>query len=263
MLKGNIDRLDAQEISDFLNNKSIKPLVYDVIDSTNLELKRRIQSGDNEYGLIAADKQTMGRGRLGRSFESPERTGIYMSLLLIPDDMDNVLLITSAAAVAVCRAIRKLTDTEPVIKWVNDIYLNGRKICGILAEGTPDKNGKMNIILGIGINVFGGPATFSGKVKDIAGSIYGLEDVGKINRNELVAAVADEFAAIYNNIGSRKFLDDYKRFSMVIGKSVRYCDNGIWYEAEAVDIDDNGGLIVESGGGIRTLSTGEITLRLI
>ena len=121
MLKGNIDRLDAQEISDFLNNKSIKPLIYDVIDSTNLELKRRIQSGDNEYRLIAADKQTMGRGRLGRSFESPERTGIYMSLLLIPDDMDNVLLITSAAAVAVCRAIRKLTDAEPVIKWVNDI----------------------------------------------------------------------------------------------------------------------------------------------
>ena len=162
-----------------------------------------------------------------------------------------------------CRAIRKLTDAEPVIKWVNDIYLNGRKICGILAEGTPDKNGKLNIILGIGINVFGDHATFSGEVRDIAGSIYGLEDVEKINRNELVAAVTDEFAAIYNNIGSRKFLDDYKRFSMVIGKSVRYCDNGIWYEAEAVDIDGNGGLIVESGGGIRTLSTGEITLRLI
>ncbi len=263
MTEKRYNRLDTKEISDFLNDKSIKPLVYDVIDSTNLELKRRIQSGDTEYRLIAADKQTMGRGRLGRSFESPERTGIYMSLLLIPDDMDNVLLITSAAAVAVCRAIRKLTDTEPVIKWVNDIYLNGRKICGILAEGTPDKNGKLNIILGIGINVFGGPDTFSSEVKDIAGSIYGLEDARKINRNELAAAVTDEFAAIYNNIGSREFLDDYKRFSMVIGRNVRYRDNGIWYEAKAIDIDDNGGLVVESDGEMRTLSTGEITLRLV
>lgn len=262
MLK-NDNRLEAEAISGFLNDKSIKPLVYDVIDSTNIELKRRIQNGDTEYRLITADRQTMGRGRLGRSFESPEGTGIYMSILLIPDNMDNVLLITSAAAVAVCQAIRKLTDTEPVIKWVNDIYINNKKVCGILAEGTPDKNGKLHIILGIGINVYCGPDTFSKEVKDVAGAIYGPKDTGKINRNELVAAVTNEFMDIYYDIGSRKFLDDYKRLSMVIGKEVRYYDNGIWHEAKAEDIDDNGGLVVKSGDGIRTLNTGEITLRLV
>ncbi len=263
MPKRNSNRLDAEIISDFLKDKSIRPFVYDVIDSTNLELKRRIQNGDIKYRLIAADKQTLGRGRLGRSFESPEGTGIYMSLLLIPDNMDNVLLITSAAAVAVCRAVRKLTAVKPLIKWVNDIYFNNRKICGILAEAVPDRNGKINIILGIGVNIIAYEDTFSEEVKDVAGALYTSKDEIRVSRNELISAVANEFMDIYANIGDREFLTDYKRFSMVIGKTVRYRDNGIWHEAQAVDIDGNGGLIVESGGEIRTLSTGEITLRLV
>lgn len=260
-------RLNEKRISHFLKNKNIRPKVYDVLDSTNAELKRRIRSGDKEYNLIVADRQTMGRGRLGRSFESPKGTGIYMSLLLVPGDTEDVLLITSAAAVAVCLAIRRLTDRKPLIKWVNDIYINGKKVCGILAEGVTDSDGKLNIILGIGINVIKGPDTFSPELDGVAGAIYEADDAPRsahiVDRDELAAAVADEFMDIYADIGSRSFLVDYKRWSMVTGKNVRYLDGGVWHEAIAVDIDNDGALIVQSDEGMRTLSTGEITLRIV
>ena len=118
----------------------------DVTDSTNLRLKEMCRSGDRQVQLLCADSQTAGRGRLGRSFLSPENTGIYMSLLLpLPEDD---LPLTVRAAAAVCRAVEEVTGQRLLIKWVNDLFLDGKKVCGILAEGVENM-----AVLGIGLNV--------------------------------------------------------------------------------------------------------------
>ena len=120
--------------------------LFDVTDSTNLRLKEMCRSGDKRLQLLCADHQTAGRGRLGRSFLSPEKTGVYMSLLLpLPKDD---LPLTIRAAVAVCRAVEEVTGKHLLIKWVNDLFLNRKKVCGILAEGVEDM-----AVLGIGLNV--------------------------------------------------------------------------------------------------------------
>ncbi len=234
------------------------------IDSTNLEMKRRIRENHTRTDILIADEQTLGRGRLGRTFESPKGTGLYMSLCLKPDfDAEGILLITSAAAVAVCRGIRKVTNLSPQIKWVNDIYINEKKVCGILAEAVTDSNGEMHVVLGIGINISTDEKCFSEDVRNIAGALYDEDsdiDVDII-KNELAQKIANEFYVIYEDILNRSFLKDYKDWSMVIGKEVRFLENEVWYEAVAVDIDNNGGLIVKNGDFVRTLSTGEITLR--
>ena len=133
---------------------------YDEIDSTNLEAKRYAASNSEplqEIPVFIAKSQTGGRGRLGRSFFSPEETGLYMSILLpINENLIETDLITPAAGVAVCRTIEELSTETPKIKWVNDVYINKKKVCGILAEGIIDsKLGKISkVVLGIGINLF-------------------------------------------------------------------------------------------------------------
>ena len=240
-----------------------KVMVFSSIDSTNLEIKRRALEGAKE-GLVAlAEEQTAGRGRLGRSFYSPAGTGIYMSMLLQPDlQATDAILITTAVSVAVVRAIRKITDLKPTIKWVNDIYLDDKKICGILTEAMTDfESGTIsNVIPGIGINYREPEGGFPEEVRDVAGALTS-SDV-KIPRNELVAAILDEFMTIYQELPNRSYMEDYRRWSNVIGNQVKYLERDVWHYAKAVGIDDNGGLqVVHEDGTCRTLSTGEITLR--
>ena len=261
-----LDLLDANEITALLNGyhfySQLNPCIYNELDSTNAELKRRVAAGDLSSRLVIADKQTAGRGRLGRSFESPEQTGIYMSLLLPDVDSDKILLITSAAAVGVCRGIRKICDITPTIKWVNDIYSDGKKVCGILAEAVTSPSGLINVILGIGINVATDSDTFSDEVRDIAGSLFNKRNKTEISRNTIISSVISEFYNIYEHIEDRDYLNDYRRWSNILGQKIRYCENNIWHEATAIDIDDNGGLVVEHNKKIQTLSTGEISVRL-
>lgn len=256
--------LNEQIIKELLCSTGIVPVVYRTIDSTNLEMKRRIQVQDESAGLIIASEQTMGRGRLGRSFESPAGSGIYMSLRIKPElSPDNMVLITSAAAVAVCRGIMSLSFLKPEIKWVNDIYLRGRKVCGILAEAVTDSKGNTNVILGMGINVTTTEESFSDAVREVAGALFNNNEEVEFTLNQLAAAVIKEFYLIYCKIITREFIKDYRKFSMVIGKPVRYFESGIWYEGVALDVDDDGGLVVEDiDGKINILKTGEITLRL-
>lgn len=256
--------LNEHLIKEMIKVNGIMPAVYRTIDSTNLEMKRRIRNGDYSASLILADEQTMGRGRLGRSFESPSGSGVYMSLLLRPELIpDNVVLITSSAAVAVCRAIMSLSNIRPEIKWVNDIFVNGRKVCGILAEAVTDKDDKMNVVLGIGINVTTDGSFFSDEVKKVAGALFDRDSDATFTVNQLAAAIVNEFMKIYGCITTRDFINDYRKYSMVIGKNVRYLEDGIWHEAKAVDVDNDGGLIVENTDGHNSvLRTGEITLRI-
>lgn len=258
------DILDKNIIEEKTGN-SITCEVYDELDSTNNRMKQYIYSGKRDVDLIVADSQTMGRGRMGRSFDSPSGHGIYMSMLIKPDaKSDNALLITSAAAVAVVRAVRNLTGLEAVIKWVNDIYIGTRKVCGILAEAVSCGAQGMDVVLGIGINVTSSGDMFSESVREVAGSLYdpGTRIADKVSRNEIIAAVVNEFNSIYGNIGEREFIDDYRRYSLVIGKDVRFLKDNGWIAGKAVDIDGDGGLIVDTHDGRILLNTGEISLRL-
>lgn len=255
------DILCAQDILRELKYKEYDPVVYDVIDSTNLLLKRQAADGCVKKKLVVADQQTMGRGRLGRSFESPSVSGIYMSLLIPTGKGEELLLITSAAAVAVCRAIKEVCGIDSSIKWVNDIYVHGKKVCGILAEAVNDEAGELKVILGIGINVATDSGRFSDKVRDVAGALYD-EMPDNVTRNSLIAAVVNNFMDIYVHITDREYLEDYRRWSMVTRKNIRYRAGDEWYTGKAVDIDNDGGLVVMTAEGMVTLNTGEISVRL-
>ena len=209
-----------------------------------------------------ANEQTAGRGRLGREFESPEDSGIYMSLHLLPClQAEDMVLITSAAAVAVCRAIRAVTGDEPVIKWVNDIFLHDKKICGILAEAITGSDGRIHVVLGIGINVWTNKTQLSEQVQKIAGSLCYVKEAS-LSRNHLIGRVAQEFYNIFFRIQSREFINDYRRWSLVIGKNIRFCRNEFWIEGKAIDINEDGALLVETENGTEVLNTGEISVRL-
>lgn len=255
------DELCADDIYKDIRYKDYRPVVFSEIDSTNLELKRQVAGGEVNDRLIVADRQTMGRGRLGRSFESPAQSGIYMSLLLPIEDSGSLLLITSAAAVAVCRAVKSVCDIDSLIKWVNDIFVNGKKVCGILAEAVSGCDGKLNVVLGIGINVATDKSRFTDNVRNVAGALYDkLPD--NVTRNSLAASVVNEFMDIFVHITDRQYLNDYRQFSMVIGKNIRYRAGDEWHTGKAVDIDDNGGLVVVTSDETVTLNTGEISVRL-
>lgn len=264
------------QTSDILNEEGIRlhlegpaadyPLeVHKVLDSTNTECKRRVIEGAPHGLTILAEEQTAGRGRLGRDFYSPAKTGIYMSILVHPSmDGSDAMLLTTAASVAVCRGLTKVLPVEPQIKWVNDIYLNGKKVCGILTEAISNfEMGKIDaVIVGIGINYR--TEEFPEDIKDRAGAV---ETTSDIPRNQLVAAVLNAFWEIYDHIEDREFIKEYRQRSMVLGKDIRILEKGQWKEATAVDVNDDGGLVIQienSDGSIgqRVLQTGEITLRL-
>ena len=239
--------------------------VYKTIDSTNQEVKRQALEGAGQGLVVLAEQQTMGKGRRGRSFYSPAGTGIYMSVLFrpSPEQSKDVVLVTTAASVAICRAIRKVLNEEPQIKWVNDVYFRGKKVCGILTEAVSDfESGQIDtVVVGIGINYHVPEDGFPEEIRGIAGSV--CTDENMIPRNSLVAAVLNELFAIYEKLSEREYMEDYRRWSNVIGKDVRFTSGDGWMDAKALDIDDNGGLLVQlDNGEKRTLRTGEITLRV-
>ena len=239
--------------------------VYKEIDSTNQEVKRRAIDGAPERMAILAEQQSAGKGRKGRGFYSPAGTGIYMSVLFRPtaEQSKDVVLITTAASVAVCRAIRTVLGEEPEIKWVNDVYFRGKKVCGILTEAVSDfESGHIGtVVVGIGINYRVPDDGFPEEIQDIAGAVCGEDRM--VPRNTLVAAILNELYSLYEGLSERTFIEDYRKLSNVIGKKVRFTSGESWVEAKALDVDQDGGLVVElENGETQVLRTGEITLRL-
>lgn len=228
-------------------------------DSTNNEAKRLIAAGLDENVLIAADSQTSGRGRRGRSFYSPSGTGIYMTLVIRADvPMADAVSITTMAAVAVSRAIERVTGEKTGIKWVNDIYLGGRKVCGILTEAVSDfeSGTTQNIIVGIGINV--STDSFPDDVAAVACSLGN----SAATRNEIIAAVANEVFKLAEDLTDRSYMDEYRDRSVVIGKEITVYKGDEARRAEAVSVDDDGGLVIRlPDGAEETLRSGEITVR--
>ena len=230
---------------------------YPVIDSTNNEAKRLLAKGETNRLLIVADEQTGGRGRQGKSFYSPALTGVYFTLVLHPmTALSNAVSATTAAAVAVCRAVERLTDKQPKIKWVNDVYLDGRKICGILTEAVTDFETQTvtSVIIGIGMNI---------KTVNFPDDVENAASLGAdVSRCELIAAIADELCDIAEKPPG-EFIDYYRSHSMLIGEDINFIKNGAVTPAVAVAIDENGGLTVRlNNGEVTTLTSGEISIRV-
>jgi len=242
---------------------------YKVLESTNTTAKQMAFSGAPTGTVILAEEQTGGRGRLGRSFFSQKEAGLYMSIIIKPDfGMNKSLLVTTAASVAVCRAVKKVSGIETQIKWVNDIYFEGRKICGILTEAISNfESGAIDsLVVGIGINCNMDKNDFPDEIKDTAGALS-----GRIQRNELAAEVINQFFGILSNFGEGhypEFMDEYRRRSIVLRKDIFIYKNlsagaGDRLRAKAIDITNEGGLMVIYEGGTKeTLTSGEISLRI-
>lgn len=266
-LRENSDVLSAEGIRLELREEyqDCEVVVYKCIDSTNMEAKRRALDGAKEGLIVLAEEQTAGRGRRGRSFLSPTGTGIYMSFLFrpTPEQSSDIVLVTTAASVAVCRAIRNVLHEEPAIKWVNDIYLKEKKVCGILTEAVSDfESGRIDtVVVGIGINYREPQGGFPEEVKDIAGALCTKDDA--VPRNCLAAGIINELFTLYENLSDKSYMADYKKWSNVLGKRVRFTSENNWDYGTAEDIDEDGGLIIRKEDGTeQVLRTGEITLRV-
>lgn len=224
-------------------------MTFDAVNSTNV-LAEKLAAETDRPIVIAADSQTDGRGRNGKSFYSPE-TGLYLSLVTHPhSDFFALETVTCGAAVAVCRAIEKLTELKPQIKWVNDIYIGGRKVCGILCRALGGNGKADHLITGVGINI--STADFPDEIKNVAGSLNTAVD-----KNILTAEIINQLMKIPEG----DYMDEYREKSCVLGREITYYINGIAHSGKAVGIDGSGGLTVEKDGGKITLTGGEITVR--
>lgn len=246
-----------------------KILYYRMTDSTN-ERARLFPEGDSPdieislgcdsgVSLFIADCQTAGRGRRGRSFVSNNKSGLYMSFRFTLDiPLSEAVAITPFAAVAASRAIERLCGARCDIKWVNDLYLNNKKLAGILTESVSCEAGTA-FICGIGINIKG--SELPAEVAKIATS---LEEEGyTAERLSLAAAIADEFIRGFSDPWAKDILREYKERSFLIGKTVTVlCASGD-YSATVTDITDRFELEVECNNSVRKrLSTGEVSLKL-
>lgn len=244
--------LDKKIISSLLPSTHV--VTFKVTDSTNTRAIELAKSIDGNI-LVAAEEQTNGKGRQGKSFFSPAESGVYFSIVIRPQGtLNDVVFVTSAASVAVAKTIEEMTDLDPKIKWVNDIYIGGKKVCGILVQSIV-KNGKVEgLCVGIGVNI--STTDFPDEFSSRAGAL-GIE----IDRNIFVAKVAEKLIAFADNIYDRAYLDCYRKKSCVIGREIKYYENNVEHFAKAVGIDDDARLLVEENGEIKKLSGGEITVR--
>lgn len=242
--------LDRDRIVSQLNS-GYTVMVLAEIPSTNTALKEMAAQDASIGTTLIAARQTGGRGRLGRQFHSPEG-GLYLSTLIAPTDTA-----TCCAAVAAARAIESLCDAKIDIKWVNDLYLNGRKLAGILAEGVLSPDGALTaVVLGIGINV--GEMTFPDELQSIATSLgnegFALtrEDVAAAFLNKLEIALQDSAV-----------MEEYRQRNLVLGRAITVMQGNTTYPATAEGVTDAGHLLVrDDNGDIHELSSGEVSIRL-
>ncbi len=252
------DAIDLNVISRFFENlqENINIIYKSSVDSTNTDLKKLYYNSIPFNTLLIADEQSAGRGRFGRNFYSPSKTGVYFSLLIKPDlKFDNSSVFTSLTAVAVCDSIRMLTSKAPGIKWVNDIYINNKKVAGILTEASIDfeTNSFDYLIIGIGINI--STKNFPHDLAKKAGSLN-----SNISKSELIGCIISNFYKLYHRLPDTSFISDYKNYSIMINKDISYNINNVTYTGKVIDINDHGNLIVSGIDGISTLTSGEVTI---
>lgn len=238
----------------------VRVITKELTGSTNNDAKEMIDSSPADT-LITSEKQTGGRGRQGKSFSSPEG-GLYMTLLLrcgMP--ITTAVGATSCSAVAVSRAIKNVCGIDTGIKWVNDIYAGGKKLCGILTEAVNDYSRGISeyLVIGIGINVLSTPVVPSSSVECTC-----LSELGSAaSREELCAGIARELISMRDkSFDFSLYSEEYTARSVVIGREITFTRNGETKHGTALGIDKHGGLIVCSDNETLLLDSGEISVRL-
>lgn len=238
--------------------------IFKTIPSTNDKAKEFALNGAKNGTVIIAEEQSAGKGRMGRSFYSPANTGIYMSIILRPKltSMDSVL-VTTAASVCICNAIYKTTGIQCEIKWINDIYINNKKVAGILTEAsTNSQSGIIDyLILGIGINFNKPKDNFPNEIKNIATSLFDNDSNGK-TRNILCAEIINSILNMIPNIKSYDFISEYKKRSTIMNKDIVYTISGNSFVGKVIDINNDGSLIIKDKyDNMITINSSEVTIR--
>ena len=239
--------------------KGINVIVKNQTTSTNADAKAIAESG--ETAVVIAKTQTGGVGRNGRKFHSLNG-GLYFSLILRPNlNIADGVKITTFTAVAVSRAIEKLTGLDVKIKWVNDLFISNKKACGILTEASCDfeRNKLSYAVVGVGINV--DEVNFPLDVKNIATSLS-YECKKNIDKNELLVEILNSFNNLEEEILSGNYLSEYKRRCFILGKKVTVYSGLEEYEATALDITESGSLVVLKGEEKRVVSSGEVSVKI-
>ena len=238
-------------------------LCYETIDSTNAQAKRLAEEGYGNGTLIVANHQEAGRGRRGRSWESPADTTISMSLLLKPDiNPNNASMITLVSALAVSKAITQLTGEPAGIKWPNDIVMNGKKVCGILTEMSAQLDYVNHIVVGIGINV--NTESFPEEIQEMATSLR-LETGRFISRAELIEVVWEHFEEAYEiylqTEDLRNLVKEYNARLVNMHQRVKVLDPKEPFEGNAQGITPRGELMVDTWESRKLVSSGEVSVR--
>ena len=268
LLSDENDILSVQGIKPFLSERSLPYVdhirIYNSLESTNKTAKEMAVAGAAHGTVIIADCQSAGKGRYARLFFSPSG-GLYMSLILDPASLrfEHITSVTAFAAVSVCESIEAISEKVPMIKWVNDIFIDGKKVCGILTEAVSDfESGSLGwIVLGIGINVNTPAEDFPRELRDAATSIYPDAKSAGI-RNRLSAEIINRILGFEVCPDEAELFKKYKNRLMMLGKDITVTQGKTAYKARAKDIDSAGHLIVErEGGEILTLSAGEIHIQ--
>ena len=254
------DILDKERILSLMrHSEAYTPDVRGAVTSTNKLMKECASEKDEGY-VIIADRQTEGRGRLGRSFFSPSGSGVYFSIILKPrTDISDALSVTTVAAVSMCTALNETFGVKPGIKWVNDIYIDGKKVCGILAESAVDRESGAPeyIVLGIGVNVYEPDGGFPDDISALAGSVSRVKKAD--GRNALLASFFDSFYELKSSDVSPL----YKKYNITPGKKIKVIKGDRIRDALALDIDELCRLVVryDDNGETEALSSGEISIK--
>ncbi|OMG00974.1 biotin--[acetyl-CoA-carboxylase] ligase [Paenibacillus sp. FSL R7-0337] len=262
------DILSAAAVAKYLDarGQKLRLEVFKSVVSTNELVKALASGGEAEGKVILSEEQTAGRGRKGRAFFSPAGTGIYMSILLRPRlSAADATLLTTSAAVAVALAIESVSGFSTQIKWVNDVFMNGKKVCGILTEASLSLESEWldYAVLGIGINVTLPSGGFPAELSEVATSIYEAGNPQGDLRNRLTAEVLNRFMGYYEQLKERLFLPDYRQRMMSLGETVMVVKEQHEQEATAVDIDNDCRLKVRYPNGEEEyLSSGEVRILL-
>lgn len=239
-------------------------LYFDTIDSTNIKAQELAEKGHPSGTLVVADKQESGKGRRGRSWVSPSGTGIFMTLMIKPDiNPNNASMLTLVAALAVAKAITSVTGEKAMIKWPNDIVVNGKKVCGILTEMNAQFDYINHIVVGIGINVHN--ESFPEEISQMASSLM-IEAGGKrFHRAQIIAETMSYFEQYYDTFLKTQDLSalvrEYDELLVNRNKSVRVLDPKEPFDGKAMGITPKGELIVDTWESRKLVSSGEVSVR--
>ena len=221
------------------------------------------KNGAKEGTVLIASEQTAGKGRTGKSFYSPEGSGVYLSILLRPDfKPEDALFLTTIAAVATAKAIENVSDKEAKIKWGNDVYVDNKKVCGILTEAalSSDMEKLDYAVVGIGINLCPPEGGFPDDIKNIATTVFD-ESCDSNTRKELFYDLLDFFMDYYENFETNSHLEEYINRSCILGDMITIYKGNMKYKARAIDIDSKCRLKIEDENGNESLlSYGEVSI---